>query len=260
MPSECATRIIVIIPTYNERQNIARLIPQVMETDTRLHVLVVDDASEDGTAGEVLNYQQKNWPQRLHLYSRQKKLGLGSAYVDGFNWGLSKKYDFLIQMDGDLSHNPTYLAAMLQCAGQADFVVGSRYVTGGGTRNWGMGRRYLSRFGSFYARKALQVRFSDFTGGFNGWTSNVLRKIGLNEIRSNGYSFQIELKYRAYKMGFKHVEFPIVFVDRKTGKSKMSTAIALEAMWRVWQLRFFMRALLQNPSNRNRSIVDCLSK
>jgi dolichol-phosphate mannosyltransferase len=228
---------LVIIPTYNERDNLEPLILAILKLDERLRILIVDDSSPDDTAGAVANLQRAGYSGRLFLSSRPAKLGLGSAYVHGFNWGLSHAYDFLIQMDADWSHPPGSLSAMLKWARDTDFVVGSRYVEGGGTLNWGAGRQFLSRFGSLYSRLILGCYFSDFTGGFNGWSTEVLRKIGLNTLRSNGYSFQIELKYRADKLGFRHVEFPIVFDERRGGKSKMSAAIALEAFWRVWQLR-----------------------
>lgn len=238
MPDNFPARPLIVIPTYNERENIVRLIPEILNSDGRVHVLVVDDGSPDGTAGEVLRLKERDWPQRLFLDSRPAKLGLGQAYVDGFGWGLSREYDFLIQMDGDWSHHPKYLGKMIQYAAEVDFVIGSRYVTGGGTLNWGRGRRILSKFGSFYSRLVLKAPIADFTGGFNGWSAAVLRKIGLETVKSNGYSFQIELKYRAHKLGFKYIEYPIVFDERSAGRSKMSTSIALEAFWRVWQFRF----------------------
>ncbi len=230
-------RPLVIIPTYNERENIALLLPEILKTDDRVHILVVDDGSPDDTAGEVLRLKEKSRSQRLWLKPRSAKMGLGKAYIDGFKWGLSKDYDFLIQMDADWSHHPRYLDKMIQCAKEADFVIGSRYVSGGGTTNWGAGRRVLSQFGSLYSRLVLRVPIADFTGGFNGWAASVLREIGLESVRSNGYSFQIELKYRAHKLGFTHIEYPIVFDERSGGQSKMSTTIALEAFWRVWQFR-----------------------
>ncbi len=233
------TRPLVIIPTYNERDNIARLIPVILGKDSRLHVLVVDDRSPDNTAGVVLELQAADREKRVFLQSRPWKLGLGSAYVQGFKWGLAAGYDYLIQMDADWSHHPRYLERVLQLAGKADFLVGSRYVPGGGICNWGTARRLLSRFASFYSRLILGVRFADFTGGFNGWSAKVLDEIGLDSIRSDGYSFQIELKYRAHQLGYTHIEFPILFEERRAGGSKMSASIALEASWRVWQLRFF---------------------
>jgi dolichol-phosphate mannosyltransferase len=228
----------VIIPTYNERDNLGRLIPAILDTDSRLHILVVDDGSPDNTAGAVLELKGGGYGSRLFLESRRGKLGLGSAYIRGFKWGLAQGYDFLIEMDGDWSHRPQYLAMMLQLARDADFVIGSRYVPGGGTLNWGLGRRLLSQFGNLYARRILNPKIADFTGGFNGWASEVLRKINLDAVRSDGYSFQIELKYRAYQQGYRSVEFPILFDERRAGKSKMSVFIALEACWRVWEFRF----------------------
>ena len=227
---------LVIIPTYNERGNIQRLILEILNMDERIHVLVVDDGSPDNTA-EAVSSLMESFPERVLLSKRPGKMGLGSAYVHGFLRGLDESCDFLVQMDADWSHNPKYLPDMLRLANEADFVIGSRYVPGGGTLNWGLGRRLLSRFGSFYARAVLGVKINDFTGGFNGWSAEVLRKVGMQSLRSNGYSFQIELKYRACRLGFQPREFPIVFDERQSGKSKMSGAIALEALWRIWELR-----------------------
>jgi dolichol-phosphate mannosyltransferase len=235
------TRPLIIIPTYNERENMAQLIPEIFKVDERFHILVVDDGSPDDTAGAVRELKEKKYSHRLFLIARPVKLGLGNAYIHGFNWGLSRGYDFLIQMDGDWSHHPRYLARMLQLAGVTDFVIGSRYVPEGNTLHWGAGRRLLSKFGSYYSRAILRAPFADFTGGFNGWSADVLRKIGLNESKSNGYSFQIELKYQAYKMGFKHIEYPIVFDERRAGQSKMSATIAFEAFYRIWQFKFMSR-------------------
>jgi dolichol-phosphate mannosyltransferase len=228
---------LAIIPTYNERDNIEQLIPAILSLDERLQILVVDDRSPDKTADAVLQLKETRYPDRLFLESRPGKLGLGSAYIHGFNWGLANGYDFLIEMDADWSHSPGYLATMLELAAKADFVIGSRYVAGGGTLNWGIGRQFLSRFGSLYSRFVLGARIADFTGGFNGWSCGVLNSIGIDTLRSNGYSFQIELKYRAYKLGFKYIEFPILFNERRAGKSKMSMSIAIEAFWRAWQFR-----------------------
>lgn len=231
-------RPLVVIPTYNEQDNVAQLIPVILATDSRLHILIVDDGSPDNTSAAVLELKENYCPPRLFLQSRRDKLGLGSAYVQGLKWGLSEGYDFMIQMDGDWSHHPRYLERMLQLAGESDFVIGSRYVAGGGTLHWGAGRKLLSRSASIYSRIILRVDFADFTGGFNGWSCNVLRAICLDSLRSEGYSFQIELKYKAHRLGYKHVEFPIVFDERRAGRSKMSTSIALEACWRMWELRF----------------------
>ncbi len=235
------SRPLVIIPTYNERDNVSRLIPEILAVDGRLHVLIIDDASPDGTAEEVLRLKEREEAPRLHLHSRPGKHGLGSAYIQGFKWGLAAGYDFLIQMDADWSHNPNDLRTMLQLAEKADFIVGSRYVGGGGTLNWGAGREMLSRLGSLYSRWILRSDFADFTGGFNGWSSDTLKGVGIDDLRSDGYSFQIELKYRADRSGYTHIEFPILFTERRAGKSKMSMSIVLEACWRVWKFRFDFR-------------------
>jgi dolichol-phosphate mannosyltransferase len=230
-------RPLVIIPTYNERSNISQLIPAVLNEDKRLRVLIIDDTSPDNTAEEVLRLQNNGCASRLFLQSRPGKFGLASAYKDGFRWGIARGYDFLIQMDADWSHNPADLKEMLRLAAGVDFVVGSRYITGGGTANWGIGRRLLSKFGGAYSRRILQSNFTDFTGGFNGWAVNILRRINFDSFRSEGYSFQIELKYRADRMSGAHVELPIIFTERRSGKSKMSMSIALEACWRIWSFK-----------------------
>jgi dolichol-phosphate mannosyltransferase len=200
-------------------------------------MLIVDDNSPDNTGAAVLELKQKFYPDRVHLNSRPGKLGLGSAYVSGFKWGIEQGYDFLIEMDGDWSHSPEDLKRMLQAAETHDFVVASRYIKGGGTLNWGLGRKFISRFASIYSRIVLGSNFSDFTGGYNGWSSTLLQAIDVTSLRSDGYSFQIELKYLSDKLGFKHKEIPITFTERRAGKSKMSVAIAVEACWRVWKFR-----------------------
>jgi len=229
-------RPLVIIPTYNERGNIQRLIPEILNLDERIHILVVDDGSPDNTA-EAVSVLMDSFPGRVLLSRRPGKMGLGSAYVHGFLRGLDEGYGFFIQMDADWSHHPRYLPEMMRLAGDADFVIGSRNVPGGGALNWGLGRRILSRFGSLYARAVLGVKIADFTGGFNGWSAEALRGVDVQSLRSNGYSFQIELKYRAHRLGFRFREFPIIFEERRAGKSKMSAAIAMEALWRTWKLR-----------------------
>ena len=227
---------LVVIPTYNEIDNLEALIPQILAIDTRLHILVVDDGSPDGTA-KYVESQMPRWLDRLHLEKRSGKMGLGSAYVHGFKWGIANGYDFLIEMDADFSHNPKYLEQHLNLAPEFDFTIGSRYVRGGGTMNWGMGRLVISKFGSFYSRLILGIGIRDFTGGFNGWHTKVLEAVDLDSIKSDGYSFQIELKFRAARLGYQWAEFPIVFEERRAGASKMSSAIVREAMWRVWQMR-----------------------
>jgi len=229
---------LVIIPTYNERGNITELLPAILQADGRFHVLIVDDNSPDNTARAVLDLKRDKYPEQIHLYSRPGKLGLGSAYVYGFKWGLERGYDFIIQMDADWSHNPEDLKSMLQAAENFDFVIASRYVKGGGTLNWGLARKFLSRFASIYSQIILGSDFADFTGGFNGWSAKLLQAIEVDSLRSDGYSFQVELKYLADKLGYRHVEIPITFTERRAGKSKMSWSIALEACWRVWKFRF----------------------
>ncbi|NDG84554.1 MAG: polyprenol monophosphomannose synthase, partial [Proteobacteria bacterium] len=175
---------------------------------------------------------------RIHVLHRTQKQGLGPAYIAGFRWGFSQNYDRLIEMDADFSHNPEFLPKMLELLGTHDFVIGSRYVQGGGTVNWGLMRKIISRGGSFYARMMLGAPIRDFTGGFNGWNRKVLEEINLSSLEAGGYSFQIELKYRAFKKGFRYTEFPILFEDRRVGKSKMSSRIVVEALALVPKLRF----------------------
>ncbi|MEK6704408.1 MAG: polyprenol monophosphomannose synthase [Bdellovibrionota bacterium] len=230
-------KALVVIPTYNEIENISGLIESIDSVTTPdVEVLVVDDGSPDGT-GHLVDELVKN-NRKLHVIHRPKKLGLGTAYVAGFKWGLSRGFDVFIEMDADFSHDPKYLPRMLDLLSTNDVVIGSRYVSGGGTRNWGPARRALSRGGSLYSRLILGASIRDFTGGFNGWRRQVLQAIDLPSLRSDGYSFQIELKYRAFLKGFKIVEFPIVFEDRKVGKSKMSRHIVFEALRRVWGFRW----------------------
>ena len=229
-------RALVIIPTYNEIENLQSLVEAVLSgTPNEVEILVVDDGSPDGT-GQLADTLATRFP-RIHVLHREGKQGLGSAYVAGFRWGLQQKFDVLIEMDADFSHHPKYLPKMLQLLEKNDVVIGSRYVEGGGTVNWGLGRRILSKGGSLYSRMILSAPIRDFTGGFNGWKRHVLEAMDLATLRSDGYSFQIELKYRAYRMGCRIEEFPIVFEDRKVGHSKMSRKIVLEALGRVWQFR-----------------------
>jgi len=228
-------KTLIVIPTYNERENIAALIPAVFEATPDVEILVVDDNSPDGT-GEVVRSLQGRFPH-VHLLSRRGKEGLGKAYLAGFKWGLEKGYSALVQMDADFSHRPEDLKTLVAALPEYDFVMGSRWVEGGRTVNWGIGRKIISRGGSFYARQILRFPVRDWTGGFNGWKAETLRKLGLDSVRSEGYSFQIELKYRAMKLGFRGREVPIVFEDRRVGQSKMSSRIVFEALYRVWGLR-----------------------
>jgi len=226
----------VVIPTYNERENIEALVPEILRlVPPHVDILVVDDSSPDGTAEVVQS--MKNQGHRVNLLLRSKKEGLGRAYIAGFRWGLENKYQTLVEMDADFSHRPQDLVKILEAAQQKDFVVGSRYTPGGGTINWGLLRKLISRGGSLYSRIILGHPLQDWTGGFNAWNRQVLETMGLDNIQSNGYSFQIELKYRALSLGFKGQEVPILFEDRRVGQSKMSLKIVLEAFYRVWLIR-----------------------
>jgi dolichol-phosphate mannosyltransferase len=236
-------RTLILIPTYNEKDNIAPLIQAIVtaydassvKAKAELSILVIDDNSPDGTADVVRGL---NHP-RVNLLSRPGKQGLGKAYLAGFDWGLKQGYDALIEMDADFSHRPVDLMRLIQALlDGADFAVGSRYVDGGGTQNWGLMRKVISRGGSLYSRTILGHPLGDLTGGFNAWKKETLRGMGLERVRSEGYSFQIELKYRALEAGFKGIEVPILFEDRRVGQSKMSAKIVLEAFGRVWGMRF----------------------
>ena len=231
---------LIVVPTYNERDNVRDIAAQLLAALPGTDLLFVDDNSPDGT-GAVLDELAAAEP-RLHVMHRAGKLGLGTAYVEGFGWGLARGYDYLFEMDADGSHDPRYLPEMLALAEDGDdVVVGSRYVPGGGTRNWGVFRQLLSRGGSVYARTVLGVDLRDVTAGFICWRRAALEAIDLSSITSNGYSFQIEMKYRALTKRLRVVETPIVFVDRRVGQSKMSRAIVIEALLQVWRLRLHGR-------------------
>jgi dolichol-phosphate mannosyltransferase len=227
---------LIVVPTYNERDNVRAIAGRLLAALPAAELLFVDDNSPDGT-GAVLDELAAAEP-RLHVMHRAGKLGLGTAYVEGFGWGLARGYDYLIEMDADGSHDPRYLPQMVVLAEDgADVVVGSRYVPGGGTENWGLGRKLLSRGGSLYARIVLGIDLRDVTAGFVCWRRAALEAIDLPTITSNGYSFQIEMKYRAIGKQLRIVETPILFVDRRVGQSKMSRAIVAEALIQVWRLR-----------------------
>jgi len=228
---------LIVVPTYNERENVQEIAAQFLAALPGTKLLFVDDNSPDGT-GQLLDDLASAEP-RIHVMHRAGKLGLGTAYVEGFTWGLARGYEYLFEMDADGSHDPKYLPTMLALAVDgADGVIGSRYIPGGGTQNWGLGRKIISRGGGIYARAVLGVDVQDLTAGFICWRRATLEAIDLQTITSNGYSFQIEMKYRALKRGFRLVETPIVFVDRRVGQSKMSRAIVAEALLKVWALRF----------------------
>lgn len=226
---------LVIVPTYNEVENVKVLIPELMKLESQFDVLFVDDSSPDGTGNYISEISKQN--SRVYLLSRTKKEGLGKAYIAGFNWGLDKGYDTLTEMDADFSHRPVDLDSILKIIDQHDVVIGSRYVPGGRTVNWGIIRKLISRGGSLYSKIILGYPTNDWTGGFNTWKRQVLKDIDLSTIQSNGYSFQIELKYKAQKKGYKIKEYPIVFEDRRVGQSKMSPKIVLEAFYKVWMIR-----------------------
>lgn len=230
---------LVIIPTYNEIENIEKIIATVSDIEGDYHILVIDDGSPDGTADAVRSIQ-KQCPDRIFLIERSGKLGLGTAYVAGFKWALEHDYDYIFEMDADFSHNPADLPRLLAaCAeGGADMSVGSRYCDGINVVNWPMGRIMISYCASIYVRTVLGFRIFDSTAGFVCYSRKVLETIDLDAVRMKGYGFQIELKYTAHKLGFKIAEVPVVFVNRKEGTSKMSGSIFGEAFWGVLALRF----------------------
>jgi dolichol-phosphate mannosyltransferase len=231
-----AERVLICVPTYNERDNLANLVAAVHGSLPDADLLVIDDNSPDGT-GALADELAARDPH-LKVLHRAGKLGLGTAYLEGFQQGLRGDYEYFFEMDCDFSHDPKYLPDLLAAArGGADLVLGSRWVDGGGTENWGIGRKILSRGGSFYARTILGIDIRDVTGGFKCFRRRVLETLPLDNVQVQGYGFQIELTYRAIKAGFRVVEVPIVFVDRRVGQSKMSKAIFLEAMGMVWKLR-----------------------
>jgi dolichol-phosphate mannosyltransferase len=230
-----AGKALIVIPTYNERDNVREIIRAIRIVVPAASILVVDDNSPDGT-GAIADELAATDP-RVAVLHRAGKLGLGTAYVEGFRWGLARDFELFVEMDADFSHDPKYLPELLARAADADAVIGSRYTRGGGTENWGFARQIISRGGGFYARTVLGVRVRDLTAGFMCWRRAVLEKIDLGGVRSSGYGFQIEMKYRALKLGFRIVEMPIVFVDRRVGQSKMSKKIFVEALGMVWKLR-----------------------
>ncbi|MCA1826713.1 MAG: polyprenol monophosphomannose synthase [Myxococcales bacterium] len=228
----------VILPTYNERDNLPEIALAILKSAPQADVLVVDDNSPDGTGALADDLAAKH--PRIKVLHRARKEGLGRAYLAGFAKALAEGYGRIVEMDADFSHDPAVLPRLL--ATDADLVLGSRYVEGGGTLNWGLGRRLLSKGGSLYARTILGIPIRDLTGGFKCFRREVLESIDLPSVRSSGYAFQIELTYRTLKRGFTVREIPIVFADRRVGKSKMSRAIVAEALWMVWKIRFDPRA------------------
>ena len=229
-------RALVCLPTYDERENLGPMIEAILAAVPQVDVLVIDDNSPDGT-GQLADQIAAGEP-RVKVLHRAGKEGLGRAYLAGFAWALARDYGLILEMDCDFSHDPRYLPGMLAAAGEADLVLGSRYVEGGGTVNWGALRKLISRGGSLYARTILGLTVRDLTGGFKCFRREVLAALPLDQIKSDGYSFQIEMNFHAWKRGFRIVEIPIVFTDRLVGASKMSRRIIWEAAFMVWKLRF----------------------
>jgi dolichol-phosphate mannosyltransferase len=230
---------LVIIPTYNEKENAEKIIRKVFSLPHFFHLLIVDDGSPDGTA-QIIKNLQNEFPDRLFLEERKGKLGLGTAYIHGFKYALKKSYEYIFEMDADFSHNPDDLLRLYDaCKNKgADFAIGSRYTRGGKVSNWPLGRILMSYFASVYVRIILWIGIKDTTAGFKCYKRKVLEDLPLDEIKFVGYAFQIEMKYRALKKGFKAIEVPITFVDRKEGYSKMSSGIFKEAFWGVWKMKF----------------------
>ena len=231
-------RKVIIIPTYNEKENVAAMIDKVFSLAEPFDILIVDDGSPDGTA-DIVRGKQGEYPGRLHMMERKGKLGLGTAYLDGMRWSLAEGYDYIFEMDCDFSHNPDDLPRLWQAAREgADVVIGSRYITGVNVVNWPMGRLLMSYYASFYVRTVTRMPVRDATAGFVCWSRRVLETMNLDDIRMKGYGFQIEMKYTAWKLGFKIKEVSIVFTERTQGTSKMSSSIFGEAFWGVMKLRF----------------------
>jgi dolichol-phosphate mannosyltransferase len=229
-------RALVVIPTYNERENLSRLVPLVLQQDPRLDILIIDDASPDGT-GQLADELAADEP-RLHVLHRPGKLGLGTAYLEGFRWALARDYDAVFEMDADFSHDPAHIPQFLEAIRDFDVVLGSRYLHGRVTVvNWPIPRLLLSYAANVYARLVTGLPVTDATGGYKCFRRRVLETVDLDRVGSEGYSFQIEMSLRAWRKGFALGEIPIVFADRDEGQSKMSRRIVWEAVWRVWALR-----------------------
>lgn len=229
-------KCLAIIPTYNEKENIATLIERILSLGKGFDILVIDDGSPDGTGDIASKISESN--RSVTLMRRAGKSGLAGAYIKGFGYALEKNYDVIFTMDADFSHNPDYMPGMLDRLSTSDYVIGSRYVAGGGTSGWPLSRRIISRLGNFYARAVTGIGVRDCTSGFACVKTDVLRAAGISSIKTEGYGFLIELKYLAVRAGFAVSEYPIVFTDRVAGKSKISKSIIFEAMLLVWKLRF----------------------
>ena len=231
-------RKIVIIPTYNEKENIENIIRAVFALDGEFHILVIEDGSPDGTAAIVKRLHEE-FPERLFMIERKGKLGLGTAYITGFKWSVEQKYDYIFEMDADFSHNPEDLPRLYEACAKdgADLAIGSRYCNGISVINWPIGRVIMSYYASVYVRTVLGMKVYDTTAGFKCYRRRVLETIDLDKVKMKGYGFQIEMKYSTYKLGFKIQEVPIIFVDRQEGTSKMSSGIFGEAFWGVMKLK-----------------------
>lgn len=230
-------KAVVVTPTYNERANIEEFVAKLRQTIPEMHILIVDDNSPDGT-GEVAGRLASQHPDEIFVLHRERKQGLGCAYVAGFRLALDRGYDLILQMDADLSHDPAFIPAMLERIRSCDVVLGSRYTQGINVVNWDLKRLLLSKMANRYARTVTGMPVTDATGGFKCWRREALDTIGLDQVFSNGYMFQIEMTYKAMRKGFRVEEIPIIFYERNLGKSKMDSGIILEALWGVWRLRF----------------------
>jgi len=230
---------LVIIPTYNEKENVEKIVKAVFGLDTAFHVLIVDDGSPDGTADIVKGLMDSEFNGKLHIQERTGKLGLGTAYLHGFKWALSNGYDYITEMDADFSHDPNDLPRLYHACKNdgADVAVGSRYVKGGGVKNWPLNRRLLSRYASIYVQMVTWLPVKDTTAGFVCYTRKVLETLDFQKITFVGYAFQIQMKFAAWRMGFKITEVPIIFKDREEGQSKMSGSIIKEAVWGVLSMK-----------------------
>ncbi len=226
---------LVVIPTYNERSNIEKIIPAIHSVDKNISILVVDDSSPDGTADSVKNIMRKN--KSVNLMQRPGKKGLGTAYVDGFKWALKHGYEYIFEMDADFSHDPKYIPDFMEKIKDNDLVIGSRYINGISVVNWPIRRLMLSKFASFYVKIITGMPLTDCTSGFKCFRRSVLETIDLDRIHSDGYAFQVEMHYKAWKKGFKIAEIPIIFIDRHAGTSKMSREVMWEAAVIVWKLK-----------------------
>jgi dolichol-phosphate mannosyltransferase len=239
-------KTLIIIPTYNEKENVEKLLELIYEVKNDVNILIVDDNSPDKTYEIIEKLMEDKYKDRLFIIKRAGKLGLGTAYIAGFKWALERDYNYIFEMDADFSHNPKYIPDFLKEIETHDLVIGSRYVPGGGVVNWGVIRKFISRGGSLYSRVILGAPIKDFTGGFKCFRRETLEKLNLDKIVSNGYSFQVELNYKVWLKGMKIKETPIIFEDRTLGQSKMSKKIFLEAILKVLWMRKNKKFLKEN--------------